>query len=51
MVIYGLIGGILTVMIRNIGVHIDGVLYAILIINLVNPIVDKIRPKALGKGV
>ncbi len=51
MIIYGLIGGILTVMIRNIGVHIDGVLYAILIINLVNPLLDKIRPKAIGKGV
>jgi len=51
MLIYGLLGGVLTVLIRNTGVHIDGVLYAILIINLVNPIVDKIRPKALGKGV
>lgn len=51
MIIYGLLGGALTVMIRNIGTHIDGVLYAIMIINLVNPIVDKIRPKALGKGV
>ncbi|MCK5783194.1 MAG: RnfABCDGE type electron transport complex subunit D [Desulfobacterales bacterium] len=51
MLIYGLLGGALTVLIRNIGTHIDGVLYAILIINLVNPIVDKIRPKALGKGV
>jgi electron transport complex protein RnfD len=51
MLIYGLLGGALTVMIRNIGTHIDGVLYAIMIINLVNPIVDKIRPKALGKGV
>lgn len=51
MLIYGLLGGVLTVMIRNIGTHIDGVLYAILIINLVNPIVDKIRPKALGKGI
>ena len=51
MLIYGLLGGVLTVMIRNIGVHIDGVLYAVLIINLVNPLLDKIRPKALGKGV
>ena len=51
MVIYGLLGGVLTIMIRNIGVHIDGVLYAILIINIVNPLIDKIRPKAIGKGV
>lgn len=51
MVIYGLLGGLLTVLIRNIGTHVDGVMYAILIINLVNPIIDKIRPKAIGKGV
>lgn len=51
MLLYGLLGGALTVMIRNIGVHIDGVLYAILIINLVNPLLDKIRPKVIGEGV
>jgi len=50
MLIYGLLGGALTILIRNIGTHIDGVLYAILIINLVNPLIDKIRPKAIGKG-
>lgn len=49
MLIYGAAGGILTVLIRNIGVYPDGVVFAILIINLVNPLVDKIRPKALGK--
>ncbi|NOY67977.1 MAG: RnfABCDGE type electron transport complex subunit D [Deltaproteobacteria bacterium] len=46
MLIYGALGGILTVLIRNIGAHIDGVVYAILFINLVNPLIDKIRPKA-----
>lgn len=46
MLIYGALGGILTVLIRNIGMHVDGVIFAILIINLVNPIVDKIRTKA-----
>ena len=51
MMIYGLLGGVLTIMIRNIGTHIDWVLYAVLIMNLINPLVDKIRPKALGKGV
>jgi electron transport complex protein RnfD len=39
----------LTVLIRNIGAHADGVVYAILTINLVNPLLDKIQPKALGK--
>ncbi len=46
MLIYGLLGGIMTVLIRNSGAHVEGVVYAILLINLVNPIIDKIRPKA-----
>ncbi len=49
MVIYGLGGGLLVVLIRNIGAHTDGTLYAVLTMNLVNPLLDKIRPKALGK--
>jgi electron transport complex protein RnfD len=51
MLIYGAAGGIMTVLIRNIGVYVDGVIMAVLIINLVSPILDKIRPKALGKVV
>ena len=51
MLIYGAAGGVMTVLIRNIGAHIDGVVYAILTINLVNPLLDKIRPKAIGKVV
>ncbi len=49
MVIYGLAGGTITVLIRNIGAFPDGVVYAILVINLIQPLLDKIRPKALGK--
>jgi electron transport complex protein RnfD len=49
MLIYGAAGGIMTVLIRNIGVYIDGAVLAILVINLINPLLDKIRPKALGK--
>jgi electron transport complex protein RnfD len=49
MLIYGAAGGIMTVLIRNIGAYIDGVLLAILVINLISPLLDKIRPKALGK--
>ena len=51
MLIYGAAGGIMTVLIRNIGVYVDGVIMAVLVINLVSPILDKIRPKALGKVV
>jgi len=50
-VVYGAVGGIVTVLIRNIGVYADGVLYAILVINLIQPLVDKIRPQAVGKVV
>ena len=49
MLIYGAGGGILTVLIRNIGNYVDGVVFAILIMNLVNPLLDKIRPKAIGR--
>ncbi len=49
MLIYGLGGGVLTVLIRNIGAFVDGVLLAVLLMNLINPLLDKIRPKALGK--
>ncbi|NNF98949.1 MAG: RnfABCDGE type electron transport complex subunit D [Desulfobacteraceae bacterium] len=49
MLIYGALGGVLTVLIRNIGSYVDGVFFAILLINVVNPVLDKIRPKALGK--
>ncbi|MDP2644618.1 MAG: RnfABCDGE type electron transport complex subunit D [Desulfobacterales bacterium] len=51
MLIYGAGGGIFTVLIRNIGVHVDGVVFAILLMNIANPLVDKIRPKAFGKVV
>ncbi|MFZ5570334.1 MAG: RnfABCDGE type electron transport complex subunit D [Thermodesulfobacteriota bacterium] len=51
MLIYGAAAGVMTVMIRNIGAYADGVVYAILLLNLVNPIIDKIRPKAIGKVI
>lgn len=51
MIIYGAAGGFLTVLIRNTGAYIDGVIYAILVINLISPLLDKIRPKAMGKVV
>jgi electron transport complex protein RnfD len=49
MLIYGLVGGFMTILIRNIGAYVDGVLFAILVINLLAPIFERIRPKALGK--
>ena len=49
MLIYGATGGIMTVLIRNIGTDVDGVILAVLVANLISPLLDKIRPKALGK--
>ncbi|MCF6246820.1 MAG: RnfABCDGE type electron transport complex subunit D [Desulfobacula sp.] len=49
MFIYGFLGGFMIILMRNIGVYPDGTVLAILLINLVNPIIDNIRPKALGK--
>ena len=51
MIIYGAGGGILTMLIRNIGAYADGVVFAILFMNILNPLLDKIRPKAIGKVV
>lgn len=51
MLIYGAGCGIMTILIRNIGAYADGVVLAILLMNLANPLIDKIRPNALGKVV
>jgi electron transport complex protein RnfD len=51
MLLYGALAGILTVLIRNIGAFVDGVVFAILMMNVANPLLDKIRPKAMGKGI
>src|SRR6056297_1644122 len=51
MLIYGFLGGFMIILVRNIGIYPDGTVLAILLINLVNPLIDTIRPKALGKGV
>jgi len=49
MLIYGACAGFLTVLIRNIGAFVDGTVFAILMMNVANPLIDKIRPKALGR--
>jgi len=51
LLVYGAAGGIMTVLIRNIGAYVDGVILAILLINLISPLLDRIRPQALGKVV
>ena len=51
MLIYGFCAGFLTVLIRNIGAFLDGVVFALLLMNVASPLLDKIRPKAFGKGI
>ncbi|HDR16616.1 MAG TPA: RnfABCDGE type electron transport complex subunit D [Desulfobacteraceae bacterium] len=51
MIIYGAGAGFLTILIRNIGGFVDGSVFAILMMNVANPLIDKIRPRALGKGI
>jgi electron transport complex protein RnfD len=51
MLLFGVLAGLLTVLIRNIGAYVDGVPFSILLMNLANPLLDKIRPKAIGKVV
>ena len=49
MLIYGAAVGSIAVLIRNIGVFAEGLVFAVLVGNLIQPLLDKIRPKALGK--
>ena len=49
MVLFGVGCGILTVIIRLYGKYPDGVVFAILLMNMVNPLLDKIRPRVIGK--
>lgn len=51
MLLYGFFAAVMIILMRNIGVYADGTVLAILLLNLVNPLIDKIRPKALGKRV
>ncbi len=51
MLLYGAGAGVMTMLIRNIGAYVDGVVFAVLLFNIANPLLDKIRPKALGKVI
>jgi len=49
-IIFGIGCGLITVLIRYFGASAEGVMYAILIMNITVPLIDKItRPKPLGK--
>lgn len=48
MILFGLLAGALIPVIRRFGVHTDGTAYAILLANLLAPLLDRIRPKPFG---
>lgn len=48
MFLYGLIGGAMVIIIRVFGVHVDGAPFAVLLINLLTPMLEMIRPKPFG---
>ena len=43
MIVYGIGGGVLTIVIRNVGIYTDGVVFAILLMNAAAPLLDKLR--------
>ena len=49
MVLFGLGCGFLTVLFRAWSVHPDGVVFAILLMNVLNPLLDMCRPKVPAK--
>ncbi len=48
MLFYGLLGGILLVLIRAFSIHIDGAVFAVLLINLCAPLLDRVVPRVAG---
>jgi len=46
--LYGLLAGIMVVIIRVYGIYPDGVPFAILLANLFTPLLDRIRPRPFG---
>ena len=48
MFIYGFLGGVLLMLIRAYSIHADGVVFAILLINLSNTLLDRITPQIRG---
>lgn len=50
MLLFGLLTGILIVIIRIYGIYPDGVPFAILLANLFTPALERIRPRPFGKG-
>ncbi len=46
--LYGLLAGILLILIRGYSKHIDGIVFAVLLVNICAPLMDMIKPKVIG---
>ncbi len=51
MFLYGLLMGILLVLIRTFSNHSDGAIFAVLLANLCSPLLDRITPPVIGREV
>ena len=51
MILYGTGCGIITMIIRTWGIYVEGVPFAILLMNAMTPLLDRIRPKAVGRTI
>ncbi|WP_432735303.1 RnfABCDGE type electron transport complex subunit D [Maridesulfovibrio sp. FT414] len=47
-ILFGLIAGVMVIIIRVYGVYPDGVPFAIMVANLLTPLLDRVRPKPFG---
>ena len=50
LLLYGLLAGILLILIRGYSKHVDGIAFAVLLVNLCAPLLDMIKPKVKGAG-
>ncbi|MFT5700366.1 MAG: electron transport complex protein RnfD [Desulforhopalus sp.] len=46
--LYGMLAGVLLMLIRGYSKHVDGIVYAVLLANLCSPLLDMIKPKVKG---
>jgi len=51
MILYGIGCGVLTMIIRSWGAYAEGVPFAILLMNALAPLLDRVRPRAVGRNV
>ena len=50
-VVFGGACGLLAILIRTFGTYPDGTVFAVLLMNLAQPLIDRIRPSVIGVEV